>query len=134
MLSAPLPVGSMILEIDAASPLPPYEQIRTQVATMITTRVMAPGSRLPAIRQLSKDLGLATGTVARAYRELEAEGLIGATRGCHGTFVTESRRTRNSETDEDLAQAARAFAIQARQLGADAGRALELAREAFESL
>ena len=124
----------MILQIDAASPLPPYEQIRTQVATMIATRVLPPGTRLPAIRQLSKDLGLATGTVARAYRELEAEGLIAATRGRHGTFVTESRRTRNDETDDDLAQAAQAFAIQARQLGADDGRALELAREAFESL
>lgn len=102
---------------------------------MIATRVMPPGTRLPAIRQLSKDLGLAAGTVARGYRELEAEGLSAATRGRHGTFVTESRRIRNSAMDDDdLVQAARAFAIRARLLGADAGRAFELAREAFESL
>ena len=47
-----------------------------------------PGTRLPSIRQLAGDLGLAGGTVARAYRELEQEGVV-ATRGRHGTVVAE---------------------------------------------
>ena len=74
----------MIVSVDLDSPLPPYEQIRAQITTMAASGVLPPGSRLPAIRQLAADLGLATGTVARAYRELEAAGVI-ITRGRHGT-------------------------------------------------
>lgn len=79
----------MILRVDQDSAVPPYEQIRGQVATMVQTGVLVDGSRLPAIRQLAKDLGLATGTVARAYRELEADGVV-ETRGRHGTAVVEA--------------------------------------------
>lgn len=124
----------MILHVDPASAVPPYEQIRSQVATMVTTGVLPVASRLPTIRQLSKDLGLAGGTVARAYRELESEGLI-ATRGRHGSFVAEmDGKARRGVPVEAVADAAQAFAARVRQLGADPKRALELAREAFESL
>ena len=47
---------------------------------------LATGDRLPAIRQLANDLGLAGGTVARAYRELEADGVV-TTHGRHGTVI-----------------------------------------------
>ncbi len=47
---------------------------------------LAPGTRLPTVRQLAADLGLAANTVARAYRELEADGVL-ATYGRKGTFV-----------------------------------------------
>jgi GntR family transcriptional regulator len=74
----------VILRVDPGSAVPPYEQIRTQVATMAATGVLPVGTRLPPIRQLARDLGLAGGTVARAYRELEAAGVI-VTRGRHGS-------------------------------------------------
>jgi DNA-binding transcriptional regulator YhcF (GntR family) len=48
--------------------------------------VLGEGDRLPSIRQLAGDLGMATNTVQRAYRELEAHGLI-ESRGRHGTVV-----------------------------------------------
>ena len=123
----------MILHLDPASAVPPYEQIRSQVAIMAATGVLPVGSRLPTIRQLSKDLGLAGGTVARAYRELEADGVI-ATRGRHGSYVAEiGGKAQRGVPIEALADAAQAFAVRARQLGADSKRALKLAQEAFES-
>jgi len=123
----------VILHLDPASAVPPYEQIRMQVAIMAATGVLPVGSRLPTIRQLSKDLGLAGGTVARAYRELEADGVI-ATRGRHGSFVAEMNgKAQRGVPNEALADAAQAFAVRARQLGADSKRALKLAQEAFES-
>ncbi len=123
----------MILHLDPASAVPPYEQIRSQVATMAATGILPVGSRLPTIRQLSKDLGLAGGTVARAYRELEADGVI-ATRGRHGSFVAEMNgKAQRGVPNEALADAAQVFAVRARQLGADSKRALKLAQEAFES-
>jgi GntR family transcriptional regulator len=124
----------VILRVDAKSAVPPYEQIRAQVATMAATGVLPVGTRLPPIRQLAKDLGLAGGTVARAYRELEAAGVI-VTRGRHGTFVAEPNGDpRPRVSDEALAEAARAFAVQAHQLGADPEHALRLARQALRTL
>src|SRR3982751_5707969 len=75
--------------IDAASPVPPYEQLRRQLARQIGDRTLAVGTRLPTVRRLAADLGLAVNTVARAYRELEESGLV-ETRGRAGTFVAAS--------------------------------------------
>ena len=56
--------------------VPPYEQLRQGVTALVLGGAVAPGARLPSIRQLAGDLGLAGGTVARAYRELEADGIV----------------------------------------------------------
>jgi DNA-binding transcriptional regulator YhcF (GntR family) len=76
----------MIIEVDPASPTPPYEQIRAQIATMVEAGALPAGTQLPTIRQLAADLGLAANTVARAYRELEVQGLV-VSRVRHGTTV-----------------------------------------------
>ena len=104
----PLPA----LEIDAASAVPPFEQLRAQLAERIRGGVIAPGERLPTVRGLADDLGLAVNTVARTYRELEAEGLV-ETRGRNGTVVSWSP---DSGTRE-LEQTAAAFAARARSFG-----------------
>ena len=80
----------MIIEVDPGSPTPPYEQIRHQLAQMIGAGTLAEGTQLPPIRQLAADLGLAANTVARAYRELEHEGLV-RSRVRHGTVVAAGR-------------------------------------------
>ena len=121
----------VILRVDAHSPVPPYEQIRSQIATMAATRVLDEGTRLPAIRQLASDLGLAGGTVARAYRELEQQGVI-ATRGRHGTFVLGPPPA--SGTDEQMREAARDFAVRATQLGATQRDALDAVKRAFKTV
>lgn len=109
----------MILSVDPDSPVPPYEQIRAQIASMVASGVLVDGTRLPPIRQLADDLGLAGGTVARAYRELEDQGAI-VTRGRHGTFVqAPSSRKPTKESMSLLDQAAHAFAVRASQLGFD---------------
>ncbi len=123
----------MILRVDGRSPIPPYEQIRSQVTTMIATGVLPSGTRLPAIRQLAADLGLASGTVARAYRELEQAGAI-ATKGRRGTFVLGNVKPHVDARNEQLAGAARTFALQAAHLGIAPGDALNAAERALEEL
>ena len=122
----------MILHVDTDDPVPPYEQIRSQVTTMAVTGVLAPGTRLPSIRQLAGDLGLASGTVARAYRELEHDGVV-ATRGRHGTRVL-PQDTAVPPSDGQLEAAARAFAVRVRQMGVDTRAALDAARAALADL
>ena len=74
------------ISVNLRSPVPPFEQIRAQIASLITVGTLAPGTRLPTVRSLASDLGLAAGTVARAYKELELAGLT-ETRRRNGTVV-----------------------------------------------
>lgn len=74
------------LVIDPHAGTPPYEQVRDGIRDRVDSGVLAPGFRLPPVRALADSLGLAANTVARAYKELEALGLV-ETRGRAGTFV-----------------------------------------------
>ncbi|KAA8969245.1 GntR family transcriptional regulator [Mycobacterium sp.] len=87
---------------------------------------LAPGARLPTVRELAGELGLAVNTVARAYRELEAARIV-ETRGRRGTFVAHQ-----DPSDAAMAAAARAYLDVARGLGlgkADALRYLDGAED-----
>ncbi len=79
-----------LVEVDPGSQVAPYEQLRSQVAAMVARGDLEPGQKLPTVRQLAGDLGLAANTVARAYRELETDGVI-STQGRRGTFVRSTR-------------------------------------------
>jgi DNA-binding transcriptional regulator YhcF (GntR family) len=115
-----------MITIDTASAVPPYEQVRAQLAAQISERRLAVGARLPTVRRLAGDLGLAVNTVARAYRELEEAGLV-ETRGRAGTFVSAAgQRSRAA-----VVKAARDYAAIARSLGVDRTEALEIVRAAL---
>jgi DNA-binding transcriptional regulator YhcF (GntR family) len=119
----------VIIRVDPESTVASYEQIREQIATMVSTGVLPEGMRLPPIRQLASDLALADGTVARAYRELERDRWI-VTRGRHGTFVDGAgSRGSSRERKRQLREAAGAFAVRVAQLGVDREAALKMVRE-----
>ncbi len=65
-----------MITVETSDPTPPFEQIRRQVVDEIRSGALAAGSKLPSVRQLAGDLAVAAGTVARAYGELEREGLV----------------------------------------------------------
>ncbi|WP_104191362.1 GntR family transcriptional regulator [Cryobacterium sp. Y82] len=71
---------------------PPTEQIRDQIRGLIASGRLAADERLPSVRQLAKDLGVAPGTVAKAYKALEAEGYLTARTG-GGTRVGRNATT-----------------------------------------
>lgn len=106
----------MILDIDATGAVPPYEQIRAQVTELAASGQLPEGTRLPTIRQLARDLGLAPGTVARAYRELEAAGVV-ISRVRHGTTVARQAKPTAREVREGIVAAARSYALAVRALG-----------------
>jgi DNA-binding transcriptional regulator YhcF (GntR family) len=119
----------MNIRVDTTSPIPPYEQLRSQIRVMVTSGALARGTRLPTIRQLAGDLGLAVNTVGRAYRELEAEGLI-ETRGRHGTVVT-GLPVGGKDREKMIEQAAGQFVLEISQQGADLDEAVAAVRRAF---
>lgn len=120
----------MIVEIDHRSPIPPYEQLRAGIASEIASGEMGTGHRLPSVRQLARDLGLAPNTVVRAYRELSGDGLV-VIEGRRGAFVMGPTA---SPAGAEIRRSARAFAEQAMRRGLDRAAALaEVARALDES-
>jgi GntR family transcriptional regulator len=116
--------------VDAESGVPPWRQIYVQIERMIVGGGLPPGTRLPSIRQLARDFGLAAGTVARVYQELEARALVATSRS-RGTVVAEP----SARPDRDLllrAEAAR-FASFARDLGVDVDAAIDAVRDAYRT-
>lgn len=116
----------MKIQIEPASPVPPYEQVRTQIVALAREGELPAGTRLPTVRQLAGDLGLAVNTVARTYRELEGAGLV-ETRGRHGTFVTHRAAGVPAEAERLAAR----YAAETRRLGLDPEQALGLVRAAL---
>ncbi len=110
----PEPAAGLSVSVDLLSPVPPYEQVRQQVGAHVAAGLLVDGDRLPTVRALSARLGLSTNTVARAYQELEAQGLV-TTRRRVGTVVT--------ATTVRPGPAAAAVAAAADELAACAGRA-----------
>lgn len=116
----------MSFTIDSHSATPPFEQLRTQVLDGIADGSLPAGMRLPTVRALAVELGLAVNTVARSYRELEAAGAI-ETRGRNGTLISLSTDAAAHAAQE----AAAAYAARTRALGVSSDAALEYARAAL---
>lgn len=107
-----------MIVIDSVSAVPPFEQLRVQIRDQVRSGELAAGSRLPTVRRLADELGIAPGTVARAYRELESDGVLEG-RGRHGTFVS----THGSPVEQRAQDAAAEFASSIRSLGLSPVRA-----------
>jgi DNA-binding transcriptional regulator YhcF (GntR family) len=113
--------------IDPESPVPAFEQLRVQLSGLIRTGVLAPGAKLPTVRQLAGDLELAKNTVVRAYRALEQEGLVRGDRRL-GTSVIEARRPNAAHRADLVAAATRRYLAELAQLGVGATDAIEAVR------
>ncbi|QRP45107.1 GntR family transcriptional regulator [Amycolatopsis sp. FDAARGOS 1241] len=116
----------MTVSYDSASPVPPYEQVRSSIAAQINDGTLAVGAKLPTVRALAAELGVAPNTVARAYRELEEAGLL-ETRGRAGSFVGAS----GDESRSRARLAAADYATVTRQLGLPAEEALAIVEAAL---
>ncbi len=123
----------MILSVDPSRALPVYEQVREQIRRMVAAGTLTPGTRLPTIRQLAADLGLAKGTIERAYELLEGDAVI-ARHGRNGTYVAEVAPSTKREQTVGLELAAEALVIVARQLGADEDAAVLALRAVWQRL
>jgi len=102
------------ITVDPDSGIAPWRQVRDQLLHLVRAGALPVGARLPTIRQLAGDLGLAAGTIARVYRELETAGVLRTARR-QGTVVAAAPAT----YDAALAEAAAAYAARAAELGAD---------------
>ncbi|MET3950099.1 GntR family transcriptional regulator [Arthrobacter sp. UYEF36] len=108
------------------SSVPLFEQLRLNIIERADNGTLAPGTRLPAVRNLAGELGVAPHTVARAYKELEAAGVV-VTRGRNGTVVCA-----RDEAWSSLSAAAAEFATAAKAQGASFAEAVQLLAAAYD--
>ena len=113
------------VRVDPNGARPLFDQLRTQIIGGVRDGRLPPGTRLPTVRDLARQLNMAVNTVARAYRELEAAGLL-ETRGRFGTFVA-----RVDPADAAMATAAQTYAASAKALGVGKADALRYVESAF---
>lgn len=92
----------------------PADQVRDQIHGLIATGRLAAGERLPSVRQLAHDLGVAPGTIAKAYQALEADGLLESRIGS-GTRVSHTA----GATTQTVLEQARALAAAGTAEGLD---------------
>jgi DNA-binding transcriptional regulator YhcF (GntR family) len=116
------------IDLDPRAPEAPYEQLRAQIAEQARSGLLPVGHRLPTVRGLAQDLGLAANTVAKAYRALEADGVV-ETRGRNGTFVAAA----GDAAAHRLAEAAQAYVRHAQRLGADRAAARAAVEDALRA-
>ena len=120
--------------IDPSSATPIYDQIVTRMRFAIASGALPRGEALPSVRQLAVALRVNPNTVARAYRELESEGVVESRRG-QGTFVAGTgRRLTAAARRKSLEPAAMRFAGDAHALGLERGEVIEMVGESWDSL
>ena len=115
------------VHVDQGSATPPFEQLRVQIAGQVASGELPAGTRLATVRELAAHLGLAANTVARAYRELEADGVI-ETHGRRGTFVSSDVLAAASGV---VARLAAEYALAARRQGLSLPEATGLVEQAW---
>lgn len=103
--------------------VPPTVQIHDQIYGLVSAGRLAADERLPSVRQLAKDLGVAPGTVAKAYRALEAEGFL-VTRTGSGTRVSPTA----AMTTRPVLEAARRLAGASTRAGTDIDDTIRILR------
>lgn len=118
---------SLTITIDPHATAPPYEQLRGQIAEEARSGRLPVNYKLPTVRGLAEELGLAANTVAKAYRALEADGVI-ETRGRHGTYIAAA-----DARAREVAAAAAEYVARARRLGLDRAAARAAVDEALRA-
>ncbi|WNI14890.1 GntR family transcriptional regulator [Actinacidiphila sp. ITFR-21] len=118
---------SLKIVIDQDAVTAPYDQLRGQIAEEARAGRLPVGYKLPTVRGLAEQLGLAANTVAKAYRVLEADGVI-ETRGRHGTYIAAG-----DARSRAVAAAASAYVERTRRLGLDRDAARAAVEEALRA-
>ena len=103
-----------MLHLDYRDPLPIYEQLKQECKRLILSGIIAPGDKLPSVRELAGSLSINPNTIQRAYRELEADGYLISVPG-KGSFAAEARPL---QAQKELFSKIRSLSQQAMALGA----------------
>ena len=116
----------MFLHIDAQNGLAVYDQIARQVKFAVADGTLAAGEMVPSVRELAKELAINPNTVARAYRQLQDEGVLAAVRGTGLAVEGNSRRACQADRKRLIRERLRDVVTEAHLSGLDEAQIQEL--------
>ena len=123
-----------MIQLDERSSKPLYEQIIEQFKLRVARGSLMPEDAIPSVRKLASQLGITPSTVAKAYQELERQGVIETIRA-KGTFI--ARKVELQADDRKLSalhQSLRSIALELKMMGYTKEQAMELMAETFEEI
>ena len=128
------PIMNLLLKVNPSSGLPLYLQIETQIKHRVAAGTLKPDDALPSVRKLAAELAINPNTVARAYQELERDGIIRTVQG-GGTFVADGvPQLLKSERLRRLGPLAAQLAVEAHHLRVSEKEIVEMVQEEFKKL
>ena len=104
--------------LDTRTGVPTYLQLVQQVRQAVRLGILAPGDRLPTVKEVVESLAINPNTVLKAYRELDHEGLVEAQRGV-GTFISSTQPPHPPADTKDLRAGLQRWVERARSAGLD---------------
>ena len=123
-----------MIQLDERSSNPVYEQIIELFKLLVALGSLMPEDAIPSVRKLASQLGITPSTVAKAYQELERQGVIETIRA-KGTFI--ARKVELQADDRKLSalhQSLRSIALELKMMGYTKEQAMELMAETFEEI
>ena len=123
----------LILTVHRGLAEPVYEQVAAQLRQLVASGALEPGTALPSVRQLARDLGVSLNTIARAYRLLENEGFL-VIRDRAGVTVAAPAKEVVSSARSELLDQLRATLAKLRQAGTTRDELLQLAEREIKAL
>jgi len=125
---------SVLIHVNPASGVPTYLQIESQVKHCVASGALASGDAIPSVRKLAADLRVSPNTVARAYQDLESEGVLRTVPGGRTYVADVSPGLLKSEKIRRLRPYARQIAVEGKQLRLDSLDVLKLVRQELDAL
>lgn len=123
-----------MIQLDYKSSKPIYEQIIEQMKFHVMRNYLKPGDAIPSVRKLALELKITPGTVAKAYQELERQGVIETIRG-KGTFIAEELSIKPDDGKlKSIRKQMTTQVMELKMMGYDKKRVVELIKEIYEEM
>ena len=120
-----------MIQLDYKSSKPIYEQIVEQMKFNVMKRYLNPGDAIPSVRKLALELKITPGTVAKAYQELERQGVIETIRG-KGTFIASKLEMKPDEDKvERIRQQIRTLIMELRMMGYEKKEIMDMVQDLY---
>ncbi|MBR1598917.1 MAG: GntR family transcriptional regulator [Lachnospiraceae bacterium] len=123
-----------MIQLDYKSGRPIYEQIIEQMKLDVMKRYLNPGDAIPSVRRLALELKITPGTVAKAYQELERQGVIETIRG-KGTFIASEIKIKQDDDKLEMAKKQiRSSVMELILMGYDKKMVVDFVKDVYEEM
>lgn len=123
-----------MIQLDYKSSKPIYEQIIEQMKYNVMKNYLHPGDAIPSVRKLALELKITPGTVAKAYQELERQGVIETIRG-KGTFIASELDIKQDDSKiQAIKKRISTEILELKMMGYDKKQTVELVKNIFDEI